>query len=129
MDSEDIYALAKRVSRLERVVAELASREGISIPDLAGDASGFPSASQPSGFASEGAPSGFASDSPGTGSAEGDSTGFASVDAERDPELLELLRKGDTIRAIKRYRELTGSGLGEAKQAVEDTMARNRSLG
>ncbi|MFK8846914.1 MULTISPECIES: ribosomal protein L7/L12 [Streptomyces] len=37
--------------------------------------------------------------------------GIAEVDA--------LLHKGKKIEAIKRYRELTGAGLVEAKEAVE----------
>ena len=36
-----------------------------------------------------------------------------------DPELQRLVRDGKTIQAIKRYRELTGAGLAEAKDAVE----------
>ncbi|MCZ2111425.1 MAG: hypothetical protein LC118_17985 [Dehalococcoidia bacterium] len=39
---------------------------------------------------------------------------------EADPWLLELLARGALIDAIKRYRELTGLGLREAKRAVED---------
>ena len=35
------------------------------------------------------------------------------------PEVFALLQKGEKIQAIKRYRELTGSGLAEAKEAVE----------
>lgn len=34
-------------------------------------------------------------------------------------EILNLLRKGSKIPAIRRYRELTGVGLREAKDAVE----------
>ncbi|KAA6221619.1 hypothetical protein CP973_06225 [Streptomyces albofaciens JCM 4342] len=37
--------------------------------------------------------------------------GMAEIDA--------LLLKGRKIQAIKRYRELTGAGLAEAKEAVE----------
>jgi ribosomal protein L7/L12 len=36
-----------------------------------------------------------------------------------DPEVLRLLGEGNLIGAIKRYRELTGAGLAEAKDAVE----------
>jgi ribosomal protein L7/L12 len=63
-----------------------------------------------------GEPSGFASDSP---------TGFrsafepASVGAESDPRLLAEIDGGNLIGAIKAYRELTGVGLKEAKDAVE----------
>jgi ribosomal protein L7/L12 len=38
---------------------------------------------------------------------------------ETDVELQEHLRNGDQLRAIKRYVELTGAGLGVAKAAVE----------
>lgn len=34
-------------------------------------------------------------------------------------EILDLLRQGNKIPAIRRYRELTGVGLREAKDAVE----------
>jgi hypothetical protein len=127
VDHEDIHALAKRISRLERVVAELASRQNIDIPDLLEGApqSGFASAGGASGFAGDAGASGFASDADGSGG----STGFASVDSATDPELLEMVRSGDMIRAIKRYRELTGAGLGEAKDAVEQMVSRNRALG
>lgn len=36
------------------------------------------------------------------------------------PEVRDALRAGDTIRAIKIYREQTGVGLVEAKRAVEE---------
>lgn len=41
--------------------------------------------------------------------------------AAGDPlgEVAEVARAGRTIDAIKRYRELTGADLGEAKRAVE----------
>lgn len=41
-----------------------------------------------------------------------------------DPRVFELIRKGDKIGAIKRYRELTNAGLAEAKSAVEDVQHR-----
>ncbi len=40
-----------------------------------------------------------------------------------DAEVLVLARDGRKIDAIKRYREATGSGLKEAKDAVEALMA------
>jgi ribosomal protein L7/L12 len=43
----------------------------------------------------------------------------ASANAAADAELIALVAAGDKIRAIKRYRELTGTGLAEAKDAVE----------
>jgi ribosomal protein L7/L12 len=48
-----------------------------------------------------------------------DSEEPASVGAASDPRLTELLQAGKKIEAIKLYRELTGSGLVEAKDAVE----------
>jgi ribosomal protein L7/L12 len=42
-----------------------------------------------------------------------------------DPQLLTLLEQKQLIAAIKRYRQLTGSGLKESKDAVE---ALQRSL-
>jgi ribosomal protein L7/L12 len=52
----------------------------------------------------------------------GSGSGFsepASVTASEDPRLIELIRAGNEIQAIKLYRELTGTGLAEAKDAVE----------
>ncbi|HUT11050.1 MAG TPA: ribosomal protein L7/L12 [Thermoguttaceae bacterium] len=43
-------------------------------------------------------------------------------DANRDAELQALVAAGRKIEAIKRYRELTGAGLAEAKNAVESLM-------
>ena len=42
------------------------------------------------------------------------------------PEVVEAIRGGNTIQAIKHYRERTGVGLKEAKDAVE---ALARTLG
>ncbi len=39
---------------------------------------------------------------------------------EHDAQLLDLIRRGEKIQAIKLYRERTGIGLKEAKEAVED---------
>ena len=35
------------------------------------------------------------------------------------PQIQDALKKGNKIEAIKIYRELTGVGLAEAKQAIE----------
>lgn len=40
-------------------------------------------------------------------------------DAASDPEIQDLVAKGNEVQAIKRYRELTGAGLREAKKAIE----------
>lgn len=36
-----------------------------------------------------------------------------------DPHMIDLLKRGNKIEAIKIYRELTNTGLAEAKQAVD----------
>jgi ribosomal protein L7/L12 len=50
------------------------------------------------------------------------SAGHAEIE---DAEIDELLRRDQLIAAIKRYRELSGLGLREAKDAME---ARRRKL-
>jgi ribosomal protein L7/L12 len=40
------------------------------------------------------------------------------------PQIQEALRRGNKIEAIKIYRELTGVGLAEAKQAVDNFESR-----
>ena len=40
------------------------------------------------------------------------------------PQIQEALRRGNKIEAIKIYRESTGVGLAEAKQAVENLESR-----
>ena len=57
--------------------------------------------------------------------------GVSSPDASassQDAELLALVNDGKKIHAIKRYRELTGVGLKEAHDAV-DELERRYSLG
>ena len=45
-----------------------------------------------------------------------------------DSQIVEFLRQGHKIQAIKRYRELTGYGLRESKQFVDDLIAKHESL-
>jgi len=40
-------------------------------------------------------------------------------DPIRSPKIQDALRRGNKIEAIKIYRELTGVGLAEAKQAID----------
>ena len=40
-------------------------------------------------------------------------------DSTLSPQIQEALRRGNKIEAIKIYRELTGTGLAEAKQAID----------
>jgi ribosomal protein L7/L12 len=42
-----------------------------------------------------------------------------ALDPAADPEIQDLLAKGNEIQAVKRYRELTGLGLAEAKEAID----------
>jgi ribosomal protein L7/L12 len=44
-------------------------------------------------------------------------------DAVDDPEIQDLLAKGNEAQAVKRYRELTGVGIAEAKKAIEQAQA------
>ncbi|MBK1783532.1 hypothetical protein [Prauserella cavernicola] len=45
--------------------------------------------------------------------------------AEPDmPEVVDLLRQGKKVKAVKTYRERTGAGLKEAADAVEQLSAR-----
>ena len=53
----------------------------------------------------------------------------ASVAASEDPRLIELIQSDKKIQAIKLYRELTGVGLAEAKDAVERLEATYRPIG
>jgi ribosomal protein L7/L12 len=43
-----------------------------------------------------------------------------SGDAVNDPEIQDLLAKGNEVQAVKRYRELTGAGIGEAQKAIQE---------
>ena len=47
-----------------------------------------------------------------------------SSDPIRSPKIQEALQRGNKIEAIKIYRELTGLGLAEAKQAVDQLESR-----
>lgn len=46
------------------------------------------------------------------------------TDDSASPEVLDLLARGQKIAAIKRYRELSGAGLAEAKKYVEELTPR-----
>lgn len=45
-----------------------------------------------------------------------------------DSQIVEFLRQGQKIQAIKRYRELTGYGLRESKQFIDDLLSRHAEL-
>ena len=44
-------------------------------------------------------------------------------DPAADPEIQDLLAKGNKAQAVKRYRELTGVGIAEAQRAIEQAQA------
>jgi len=44
---------------------------------------------------------------------------FEDPAASAPPEVLELVRAGDRMGAIRKYRELTGAGMQEAQELVE----------
>lgn len=51
-----------------------------------------------------------------------DESGFSQSPAEaasEDPRVIQLIQAGNQIQAIKLYREITGEGLAEAKDAVD----------
>lgn len=54
-----------------------------------------------------------------TGTGFGGGFGDPPPGADEDPRVIELLQAGQKIQAIKLYRELTGLGLKDAKDAVE----------
>jgi ribosomal protein L7/L12 len=45
-------------------------------------------------------------------------------DALENPEIQDLLAKGNEAQAVKRYRELTGVGIAEAQRAIEEAQGR-----
>ena len=48
-----------------------------------------------------------------------DHLGLVPLKPDYENEIRELKRKGNQIQAIKRYREITGAGLFEAKNYVD----------
>ncbi len=95
MGSEtDLLDHGHRIAKLEAQVAELTKRLGTT------DSEARAEAQEASGFT-------FASD------ASDDS-------ALEDPQVVEMVGSGNKIGAIKRYRELTGVGLAEAKTAIDN---------
>lgn len=41
------------------------------------------------------------------------------LDPNEDPEIQDLIAKGNQAQAVKRYRELTGAGIAEAQKAID----------
>jgi large subunit ribosomal protein L7/L12 len=65
------------------------------------------------------APRGTSSGGGWWGGSDDDGATDLAAGADSDPQVLELIANGRKIQAIKRYRELTGLGLKEAKDAVD----------
>jgi ribosomal protein L7/L12 len=49
--------------------------------------------------------------------------GDAEIDPASDPEIQDLLTKGNALQAAKRYQERTGASLEQAKQAIDEAQA------
>ncbi len=49
----------------------------------------------------------------------GSGEGGEAPDPIDDPEIQDLLAKGNEVQAVKRYRELSGEGLKESKDAID----------
>jgi ribosomal protein L7/L12 len=45
------------------------------------------------------------------------------LDPTQDPEIQDLLAKGNQVQAVKRYRELTGAEISEAQRAIEQAQS------
>jgi len=58
---------------------------------------------------------------------EGSASSPRGQSSGEDADILDLLRAGQKIRAIKLYRDKTGAGLAEAKNAIE-TLARKNGI-
>ena len=51
------------------------------------------------------------------------SGGGGDIDPASDPEIQDLLTKGNALQAAKRYQERTGASLDEAKRAIDRAQA------
>jgi ribosomal protein L7/L12 len=49
-----------------------------------------------------------------------ESPGGEGADPVNDPEIQDLLVKGNKAQAVKRYRELTGAGIADAQRAIDE---------
>ena len=76
-------------------------------------------------FCDHDAPAGL-KDCPSCG-AELPETASPAAGGDLDAELLDLIDRGNTIEAIKRYRDATGAGLAAAKEQVESLIAARSS--
>lgn len=56
---------------------------------------------------------------PGIAAADNGAFGVGSPPAAASPEIVALVRDGKLIQAIKVYRQMTGMGLKESKDAID----------
>ena len=101
MSTEDIVDHGRRIAALERKISDLYRMLERAEPATGGQFGG--------GFDEPGEPA-------------------ASVAAADDPRVLQLVQSGDTIAAVKLYRELTGCNLAEARDAVQQLAASNAPI-
>jgi hypothetical protein len=104
------YDAEERLDRLERQVRYLLRHAGLD-PEVAAADDGLTAAGPQSGWGAE----------PQTGWAAGPQPGWAAgpPTGQAPPELAALVQNGKLIEAIKLYRQMTGVGLKEAKDAVD----------
>jgi ribosomal protein L7/L12 len=60
---------------------------------------------------------------PRGGAAAGGHHEGEGLDPNDDPEIQDLLVKGNEAQAVKRYRELTGTGIAEAQKAIQQAQS------
>ena len=60
---------------------------------------------------------------PRGGAGEGGHHEGEGLDPNDDPEIQDLLAKGNETQATKRYQELTGASLQQAKEAIDRAQA------
>lgn len=99
-----------RLARLERQVACLLQHFGIDADLAAGEMAGSSPFGSPGDI--------FGAPAVGVPSASGPAMS-APAASPYPPELTAAIARGEKIKAIKIYREVTGAGLREAKAAVE----------
>jgi hypothetical protein len=104
VSTEDIVDHGRRIAALERKISDLYRMLERAEPNTGGGGGQFGG-----GFDEPGEPA-------------------ASVAAADDPRVLELVQSGDTIAAVKLYRELTGCNLAEARDAVQQLAASNAPI-
>ena len=97
----DDFTLLRRIEALEAQVTLLSQHAGVPCPPFAS-----------TGFAAGPAPMSAPTSMPAPGVAQ-------PALSPAQVEIVNLARSGNKLEAIKRYRELTGADLAEAKRFIE----------